>query len=68
MSVAVIFSFLSSMRAGHSSSICSYVSVLLPHALLARAHVRAKLMGGTGVGSLACHFRTSSLGSLVAYI
>ena len=27
------FSFLSSMRAGHSSSICSCVSVLLPHAL-----------------------------------
>ena len=33
MSVAVIFSFLSFMRAGHSSSICSCVSVLLPHAL-----------------------------------
>ena len=36
MSVVVIFSFLSSMRAGHSSSICSScscVSVLLPHAL-----------------------------------
>ena len=33
MSVAVIFSFLSSMRAGYSSSICSCVSVLLPHAL-----------------------------------
>ena len=33
MSVAVIFSFLSSLRAGHSSSICSCVSVLLPHAL-----------------------------------
>ena len=33
MSVVVIISFLSSMRAGHSSSICSCVSVLLPHAL-----------------------------------
>ena len=33
MSVAVIFPLFSSMRAGHSSSICSCVSVLLPHAL-----------------------------------
>ena len=33
MSVAVIFSFLSSMRAGHYSSICTCVSVVLPHAV-----------------------------------
>ena len=33
MSVVVILSFLSSIRAGHSSSICPCVSVLLPHAL-----------------------------------
>ena len=37
MSVVVIFSFLSSMSAGHSSSICSCVSVLLPHALQFRS-------------------------------
>ena len=33
MSVAVIFPLFSSMSAEHSSSICSCVSVLLPHAL-----------------------------------
>ena len=33
MSVVVIISFVSSMRAGHSFSICSCVSVLLPQAL-----------------------------------